>query len=88
MNVMHYIELLKANNKDYKFKFISVLKDECSFDTKELSSMYDVLLDSKKVIIRLKKTDLNSLNKIALEIIDLDINIGESSFHEEDMDNA
>lgn len=81
---MHFIELLGTNNKNFKIKFISILKQTSIFDTKTLSSLYDSLLDSKKVIIEFKELDICYLNDIAIELAELEIRIGQSSFHEED----
>lgn len=81
---MHYIELLKAWNKDFKIKFITILKENTMYSSKELSSLYDNLLDSKKVIIEFKELDLKSLNSLVNDVSELDIRIGKSSFHEED----
>jgi hypothetical protein len=61
---MHYIELLKAWNKDFKIKFIMILKENTIYSSKELSLLYDNLLDSKKVIIEFKELDLKSLNSL------------------------
>jgi len=80
---MHYIELLKATNKDFKIKFINILKDKSIFDTKELSYLYDILLDSKKVIIKFKELDLESLDSIVMSLMDISISFGDCSFHEE-----
>ncbi|KFF16055.1 hypothetical protein [Flavobacterium hydatis] len=80
---MHYIELLKATNKDFKIKFINILKDRSIFDTKELSYLYDILLDSKKVVIEFKESDLESLNNVVIELMDIGICFGDCSFHEE-----
>jgi len=81
---MHNIELLQANNNNYKIKFISILKHTSIFDTKTLSSFYDDLLNYKKVTIEFKEIDLNALNDIAMELAELEIGIGEASFHEDD----
>jgi hypothetical protein len=80
---MHYIELLKATNKDFKIKFINILKDRSIFDTKELSYLYDILLDSKKVVTLFKESDLESLNNVIIELMDIGICFGDCSFHEE-----
>jgi hypothetical protein len=80
---MHYIELLKATNKDFKIKFINILKDRSIFDTKELSYLYDILLDSKIVVIEFKESDLESLNNVVIELMDIGICFGDCSFHEE-----
>jgi hypothetical protein len=81
---MHQIELLGTGNKNFKIKFISILKQTSIFDTKTLSSLYDSLLDSKKVIIKFKELDISYLNDIVTELAELEIRIGWASFHEED----
>lgn len=81
---MHQIELLGTSNKNFRIKFISILKQTSVFDTKTLSSLYDSLCDSKKVIIKFKGLDISYLNDIVLELAELEIRIGQSSFHEED----
>lgn len=80
---MHYLELLKAFNKDYKIKFIQILKDKTLLNVSELSHAFDLLLDSKKVIITFKDYDFETLNGIVEELIILEMSFGESSFHEE-----
>ncbi|WKL48699.1 hypothetical protein Q1W71_02705 [Flavobacterium pectinovorum] len=81
---MHYIELLGVTNSNFKIKFISILQHTSIFDTKTLSSFYDDLLNSKKVIIEFKEFDLNALNDIVMELSELEIRIGGASFHEDD----
>ncbi|MBF4515577.1 hypothetical protein IRZ71_04450 [Flavobacterium sp. ANB] len=81
---MHHIELLGADNKDFRIKFISILKYTSIYDTKTLSSFYDDLLNSKKVIIEFRELDNKFLNDIASKLTDLYIRIGGSSFHEDD----
>ncbi|MDR6763808.1 hypothetical protein J2Y38_004032 [Flavobacterium sp. 2755] len=81
---MHQIELLGTSSKNFKIKFISILKQTSVFDTKTLASLYDSLCDSKKVIIKFKELDISYLNDIVVELIELEIWIGQSSFHEED----
>lgn len=81
---MHQIELLGTSNKNFKIKFISILKSTSIFDTKTLSSLYDSLCDSKKIIIKFKELDVSYLNDIVVELAELEIWIGQSSFHEED----
>lgn len=80
---MEYIELLKAERKEYKYKFISLLKDNCFLNNYELSNIYDRLLRSEKVKINLTKTDNIYLNNFVLNLMDIEISIGVSSFHEE-----
>lgn len=55
---MQQIELLGTSSKNFKIKFISILKQTSIFDTKTLSS----LCDSKKVIIKFKELDISYLN--------------------------
>jgi hypothetical protein len=81
---MHHIELLGAENRNFKIKFISILKHTSVYDTKTLSTFYDDLLNSKKVTIEFRKLDIKSLNDIVTELADLYIRIGRSSFHEDD----
>jgi hypothetical protein len=81
---MHYVELLKANNINFRIKFINILKDESAFEAIELSRIYDTLLDSKKVRIEFNINGTESLNKMVLELMELNINVGNSSFHEEE----
>ena len=81
---MHHIELLGANTGNFRIKFISILKHTSIYDTKMLSSLYDVLLDSQKVIIEFREHDIKSLNDIVMELAELGIRIGGSSFHEDD----
>ncbi|MEM0578780.1 hypothetical protein [Flavobacterium polysaccharolyticum] len=80
---MHYIELLKANNKDLKIKFINILKDKSIFNTKELAHLYDVLLESNIVVIKFKELDLISLDNIVMDLMDVGVSFGDCSFHEE-----
>ena len=82
--IMHHIELLGTNNSNFRIKFITILKHTSVFDTKTLSSFYDDLFNSKKVIIEFKKLDLNALNCIVMELAELEIRIGGASFHEDD----
>ncbi|MBE8724727.1 hypothetical protein [Flavobacterium hungaricum] len=80
---MHYLELLKAFNKDYRINFIQILKDKTLLNVSELSHAFDLLLDSKKVIITFKDYDFETLNGIVEELLKLEISFGECSFHEE-----
>ena len=80
---MDYIELLQANKKSYKIKFINTLKDVSCHTSKELANFYDCLLESKRVIIKFKPMNTDCLNNIAINIMELDISLGDSSFHEE-----
>lgn len=80
---MHYLELLKASNKDNKIKFIQILKDKTLLSVSELSVLFDLLLDSKKVIVHFKDLDLAALNAVIYELAALEMWFGEYSFHEE-----
>jgi hypothetical protein len=79
----HFLELFKAHNKDFKVKFISILKDTSLLNVKDLSTLFDSLLESKKVTILFKDLDLDHLNNIVDSIAELEISIGNCSFHEE-----
>lgn len=81
---MHRIELLGTDNKNFRIKFIIILKDTSIFDTKTLSSLYDSLISFNKVVIEFKELDIPYLNDITEELIELEIWIGRCSFHEED----
>ena len=83
---MHYTELLKANNIEFRMKFINLLRQETALDLSGLSQAYDILLDSKKVMIKFKSCDTEILNNIIRGLMELEINIGDTSFHEENAD--
>lgn len=80
---MESIEFLNANNKDCKVKFINILKDVTNVGVAKLSENYNDLLNSKSVIIEFNIYDLKKLNKIVIDIMEMNISIGNCSFHEE-----
>ncbi len=81
---MNTIEFLSAKNKDYKIKFVNILKSTSTLSSTQLIEVYDKLLLSKNVMVEFESTiDLNFLNDLIMELMELEIGIGDCSFHEE-----
>ncbi len=81
---MNTIEFLSAKNKDYKIKFVNILKNTSTLSSTQLIEVYDKLLLSKNVMVEFESTiDLNFLNDLIMELMELEIGIRDCSFHEE-----
>lgn len=80
---MESIEFLNAKNKDCRVKFINILKNITNLGVSELSEKYNDLLKSKSVVVEFNIDDVKKLNKIVIDIMEMNISIGNCSFHEE-----
>lgn len=80
---MHYMKLSGVSNKDYRIKFIQILKDKTLLTVSELSHLFDLLLDSKEVTIHFKDLDLEILHEVDLALLELPMRYGDCSYHEE-----
>lgn len=84
---MNSIVFIEAKNKSQKVKFINILKKLTNLETTQLSEKYNDLLNSKPVLIEFNVSNIDEINHAVSEIMEMDVSIGDSSFHEENIDD-
>ena len=84
---MNSIVFIEAKNKSQKIKFINILKKITNLEATQLSEKYNDLLNSKPVLIEFSVSNIDEINDAVGEIMEMDVSIGDSSFHEENIDD-
>lgn len=81
---METVELLGINGGFETAKFINVLKEYTSYTTIEILNVLNQLDNGKPITIELKPKEIVDYNQMVSKLTNLNINLGESSFRQEE----